>query len=133
MRKGSEMTTRSCRTKLCRLSTRLLPTLLAVLAVGGLLFGVQPASAQTCIQDVWKAHGNNANLQCTAKDVTLSSAGNIDISAGGSCDPVTHVCKCFDQQTVTFSADFEMDLTADTRYDIGFYIATDSDPNGDGA
>jgi hypothetical protein len=127
------MKPRSCRTKFCSLSTRLLPTLLAILAVGGLLFGAQPASAQTCIQDVWKAHGNNQNLTCTANDVTLSKAGNIDISAGGSCDPVTKVCKCFDQQTVTFTADFEMDLTADTRYDVGFYIATDSDPNHDGA
>jgi hypothetical protein len=107
--------------------------LLAVLAVGGLLFGAQPASAQTCINDVWKAHGNNQNLTCTANDVTLSSAGNIDISTGGSCDPVTKVCKCFDGQTVTFTADFKMVLTADTRYDIGFYIATDSDPNNDGA
>ena len=26
-----------------------------------------------------------------------------------------------------------MDLTADTRYDVGFYIATDNDPNNDGA
>jgi hypothetical protein len=36
------------------------------------------------------------------------------------------VCKCFSDGTVTFTADFRMDLTADTRYDIGFYIATDS-------
>jgi hypothetical protein len=35
--------------------------------------------------------------------------------------------------TVTFEADFRMDLTADTRYDVGFYIATDQDPNHDGA
>ena len=26
-----------------------------------------------------------------------------------------------------------MDLTANTRYDVGFYIATDNDPNHDGA
>jgi hypothetical protein len=121
------METRSCRT--------LLFTLIAVLAFGGLLFGAQPASAQTCIQDVWKAHGNNQNLQCTANDVTLSSATNINIITGGECKIVNGVrkCSCFSNQPVTFTADFRMDLTADTRYDIGFYIATDNDPNNDGA
>src|SRR5215510_4706931 len=115
------METRSCRT--------LLFTLIAVLAVGGLLLVAQPASAQTCIQDVWKAHGNNQNLTCTAQDVTLSTATNIQIQTGGQCDPVTGKCECFAGQPLTFTADFEMDLTADTRYDIGFYIATDNDPN----
>ncbi len=115
---------------------RLFPILLCIVAVGGLLLGAQAASAATppnCIQDVWKAHNNNQNLTCTANDVTLSSATNIQISLGGSCDPVTGVCKCQSPGNVTFSADFEMDLTADTRYDIGFYIATDGDPNHDGA
>jgi hypothetical protein len=98
---------------------------------GGLLLGPEAASAQTCIQDVWQAHGNNHNLQCTANDVTLSSATNINIITGGQC--VNGVCSCFAGQTVTFTADFQMDLTADTRYDVGFYIATDNDPNGDGA
>jgi hypothetical protein len=107
-----------------------------VLTGGGLLFGPEAAIAQvqgTCIQDVWKAHGKNNNLTCTANDVTLSSATNINIITGGSCDPVTGECSCFAGQTVTFTADFQMDLTADTRYDVGFYIATDGDPNNDGA
>ena len=104
------------------------------LALGGLLVGTGPALAQgTCIQDVWKAHGNSQNLNCTAQDVTLSQATNINILTGGTCDPVTGVCKCFAGQTVTFTADFRMVLTADTRYDTGFYIATDADPNHDGA
>jgi hypothetical protein len=106
-----------------------------VIVVGGLLLGAQPVSAQTCIQDVWKAHGNTQNLTCTAKDVTLSTASNIDILTGGSCtiENGVKVCKCFSGGTVTFTADFRMDLTADTRYDIGFYIASDGDPNNDGA
>jgi Domain of unknown function DUF11 len=110
---------------------------LTVLIVGGgLLFGPQAASAQTCIQDVWKAHGNNQNLTCTANDVTLSTATNINIvSGGGECviENGVRVCRCFAGQTFTFTADFQMDLTADTRYDVGFYIATDGDPNNDGA
>jgi hypothetical protein len=118
------METRSCRT--------LLFTLIAVLAVGGQLFGAQPASADpNCIQDVWKAHGNNQNLTCTAQDVTLSSATNIHITQGGQCPGGK--CECFAGQPLTFTADFRMDLTADTRYDVGFYIATDNDPNHDGA
>jgi hypothetical protein len=119
------METRSCRT--------LLFTLIGVLAVGGLLLVAQTASAQTCIQEVWKAHGNNQGLNCTAQDVTLSQATNIAIQTGGQCDPTTGKCQCFAGQPLTFTADFRMDLTADTRYDIGFYIATDGDPNGDGA
>jgi hypothetical protein len=103
-----------------------------ILVGGGLLVGPETASAQTCIQDVWKAHGNNQNLTCTANDVTLSSATNINVITGGSCDATTGKCSCFAGQTVTFTADFRMDLTADTRYDVGFYLAT-SDPNHDGA
>ena len=133
MRKGPEMTTRSCRTKPCRLSTRLLPTLLAIVAVGGLLFGPQPAAAQTCIQDVWQAHGNSQGLNCTAQDVTLSEATNIQISTGGSCNQTTGVCQCFAGQPLTFTADFRMDLTADTRFDVGFYIATGTGANQNGA
>jgi hypothetical protein len=112
--------------------TRLSP-IVGVLFVGGLLLGARPASAQTCIQDVWKAHGNNQNLTCTAQDVTLSEATNINIITGGTCDATTGVCKCFAGQDVTFTADFKMVLTADTRYDVGFYIATDGDPNANGA
>jgi hypothetical protein len=107
--------------------------LTVILVGGGLLFGPEAASAQTCIQEVWKAHGNNQNLQCTAQDVTLSSATNINVITGGSCDPVTGECSCDAGGTVTFTADFQMDLTADTRYDVGFYLATDGDPNNDGA
>jgi hypothetical protein len=111
------------------------PFRLLILVGGGLLLAPHAALAQTCIQDVWKAHGNNQNLTCTAQDVTLSKATNIDIISGGE-DIVVNgqtLHRCFAGQTVTFTADFEMDLTADTRYDVAFYIATDSDPNHDGA
>jgi hypothetical protein len=99
----------------------------------GLLFGPRAASAQTCINDVWKAHSNSQDLTCTANDVTLSAATNINITVGGSCNPTTGVCQCFAGQPLTFTADFRMDLTAQARYDVGFYLATDGDPNNDGA
>ncbi len=97
----------------------------------GLLLAAQPASAQTCIQDVWKAHGNSQNLTCTANDVTISTVTNIDITAGGKCD--TNGCVCYEGGNVTFAADFSMPLTAQERFDIGFYIATDGDQTATGA
>jgi len=127
------------RTKFLR-CTGLLPILLGVLAVGGLLLAAQPASATNpetgigCIQDVWAAHGNSQNLTCTANDVRVAEVTNISISAGGTCD--SSGCSC-DPGTnggnVTFSADYKILLTAQTRYDIGLYFATDGDSNGDGA
>ena len=104
-----------------------------VFAVLLVALGARPAAAQTCIQDVWKAHGNNQNLTCSAKDVNLSDVTNITITAGGACSGSPPVCKCFLNGPVTFVADFKMNLTADTRYDIGFYIATDGDNSTTGA
>jgi hypothetical protein len=107
----------------------------SAIAVGVLLLGAQPASAANCIQDVWQAHGNKQNLTCTAQDVTLSQVTNIDVTAGGQCtiENGVRVCKCTLGGNVTFTADFRMDLTADTRYDTGFYIATDGDISPTGA
>lgn len=107
----------------------------AAIAAGGLLLGATSAFAQTCIEDVWQAHGNNQGLTCTAQDVTLSQVTNINVLSGGQCETVdgVNVCTCFTGGDVTFEADFRMDLTADTRYDVGFYIATDDDSNQDGA
>ncbi len=68
----------------CNLFTKIFPLLIGVVMVGGLLVGAQPASAQVagCIQDVWKAHGNNQKLTCTANDVTLSEVTNICVHDG---------------------------------------------------
>ena len=89
----------------------------------GLIMASQPAFAGNCIQDVWNAHGNKQKLQCTANDVTLSEVTNICVSDGqGGCRSDN---KCTLGEPVTFTANFRMDLTADTRYDIGFYVATD--------
>lgn len=95
------------------------------------------------MQDVWKAHGNTQNLTCTANDVTLASVSNICIAAtpGGPLDPDGDGCQnpnangqltCVSGQPFTFTADFTMPLTAQARYDLGLYIATDGG-GGDGA
>lgn len=110
------------------------------LIVGGLLLGAPPVSAQvanSCMQDVWMAHGNSQSLTCTANDVTLSSVSNICVQvASGSPqeDPLRPGCQkansqgqftCTSGQNFTFTADFTMPLTAQARYDLGLYIATD--------
>ena len=123
-----------------------LPILLGVLAVGGLLLGAQPASAATsgadgCIQDVWAAHGNTQSLTCTANDVRIADVTNITVNSGGSgtCTSTTGNCTCTPAATpptncatnptqfgcVTFTADYRVVLGAQTRYDIGLYLATD--------
>jgi hypothetical protein len=74
----------------------------------------------SCMKDY-----SGKNQVCTANDVRLASARNIAITDGG----------CFGSasDTVTFSADFEIVLTAQARYDIGVWFSTDGDPNSDGA
>ena len=124
------------RRKFWHLCTGLLPILLGVLAVGGLLLAPQPASALTadvCMQTNYTNHGKTQTLTCTANDVSVARATNISISSGGSCTGNPPVCTCNQGGAVTFSADYEVVLTAQTRYDIGIYFSTDGDSNGDGA
>src|SRR5205823_470308 len=59
-------------------------------------------------------------------------------SGNCTCDAVANPptnCAAVPNQPgcVTFQADFRVLLTAQTRYDIGMYIATDGDLNGNGA
>jgi hypothetical protein len=107
-------------------------------AVAGLMFMATPASALTanvCMQTNYTNHGLSQSLNCTANDVRVARATNIDIISGGEChdESGVKVCTCNQFGNVTFSADYEVVLTAQTRYDIGIYFAVDGDPNGDGA
>lgn len=102
----------------------------------GLLLGNSAVLAQSCIQDVWQAHGNGQSLTCTANDVSLSSVTDIcvHVTPFGPQDPDGDGCQnpnadgkltCVSGQPFTFTADFTMPLTAQARYDLGLYIATD--------
>lgn len=113
---------------------------IAALAAAALFLVVQPASAQSCMQEVWTAHGNNQNLTCTANDVSLSSVTNIClVDAQGNVikcedgDPSTHDLTCNSGQQFYIAANFSMPLTAQARYDLGLYTSSDGDPNGDRA
>jgi hypothetical protein len=101
-----------------------LTTSLVAVIVGSLS---QSAFAQTCIDDVWKAHGNSQNLTCTANDVKVASASNIKSIDG---QPLS---QCVRGQVFSFLADFTVQLNAQARYDVGLYFATDGDPNKTGA
>jgi hypothetical protein len=71
-------------------------------------------NSSTCMQDA-----SGRKQTCTANDIRLAAAENITIDAGG--------CKGNPTDTVTFSADFLIELTAQERYDIGVWFATDGD------
>jgi len=63
-------------------------------------------------------------LTCTANDVQLASAKNIVILDDGCAFP---------GDDVTFTANFEVVLTAKERHDVGIWFSSDGDPNLDGA
>ena len=64
------------------------------------------------------------DLNCSANDVLIFDLQNITILDNGCTST---------EDMVTFSADFEIILTAQARYDLGIWFAQDGDPNGDGA
>ena len=77
-----------------------------------------------CMLDVYNAFGQGGGLNCTANDVSLATATNIVILDDGCAFP---------GDTVEFTADFQVEVTAGSRNDVGIYISLDGDPNGDGA
>jgi len=113
--------------------TGILSLLIGVMMVAGLLAGAQPASAvdsgptqsgEICMQKVFGTPVSNSNkLNCTANDIKLSKA--ISVS------PNT----CIAGATFNLSATFEVNVTANARYDAGFFFRTDGGTNarGDGA
>ena len=97
-----------------RISTRSMGSVAFAAAVlGGL-----PVAAQSpnCMDDRFPG-----NLGCTANDVRIAKVTNINVQ---SCTLGT---------SFSFTADFFVELTAQTRYDVGLYFATDGDLNNDGA
>lgn len=100
----------------------------AVVAVAGLVWvGIQPAVAadagQETVYDGCMATLYGASLNCTANDVSLARATNIEI---------TDFC-LYPGDTTTFTATFETMLNAQARYDIGIFFDVGGDPEMDGA
>lgn len=85
---------------------------------------LDPIANAGCMQTVYTNAGNNQTLNCTANDGGLSSANIVAILDDGCQYP---------GDTVTFTATYQLQSTASERYDVGVYLATDGDSNGDGA
>ena len=79
----------------------------------------------SCILDIYRVWGQGNDLQCTANDVQLARVVSWEIENGDGCDRPG--------DTVTFTAVYEVELTAQARHDVGIYFATDGDPNSNGA
>ncbi len=90
--------------------------LLSGLVVGG------SAHAQFSVDAGCAEDQAGIDLGCAAKEV-LFSENSVNIIDG--CD--------FPGDTATVELQVNIELNAQTRYDIGLYLATDGDPNGDGA
>jgi hypothetical protein len=90
--------------------------------ISSLLLTSQSALAQSCIEEQ-----AGRSLVCTANDVRVAYADNIRNVNGGA------LSQCIRGSTFSFIADFHVQTTATSRYDIGLYFATDGDPNGNGA
>jgi hypothetical protein len=103
--------------------------------VGGLLLSTLPASAvdngpslspSACMQRVFigpTGNVTNANrVNCTANDIRLSKATSVSPSS------------CVEGTTFDLTATFETNVTANARYDAGFFFRTDGGSNarGDG-
>ena len=106
---------------------------LTILAVAGVLLMPVPASAvdsgptrqpaQICMQKLYGAPVSSANkLNCSANDIRLSRAIN------------TSQQSCVRGTTFNLTATFETIVTANARYDAGFFFRTDGGSNarGDG-
>lgn len=81
------------------------------------------ASAQTCLNDVYKAQTNH-KVNCTANDVSVANVTNVRDLNG---NPLT---TCFQGTTFSFLADFEIVTTSSSfRSNVGLYFASQGQPS----
>jgi hypothetical protein len=101
-------------------------------ALGALLLGAQPASAvddgptvtgQVCMQTTFsgqvfgQAVPNSDKLNCTAQDIKIAEATTVSPTS------------CIAGDTFDLTATFRVDVTANSRYDAGFYFNIDGGAN----
>jgi len=85
--------------------------------------GTAPAGYVDCMQTRYTDAGNRGTLGCTANDVAVT---NVIVKEGPEA--------CTAGEMVTITADFELVLNSNARYDIGLYLLTDfSDPTATAA
>lgn len=111
----------------------------SIAAMTFVVFGSSPALADQatngCMREI-----AGFNLGCTSNDVRIAGVARnpdgspkltvIDPTSG---QPLPENKCAYKGADVTFKAEFDLVLSAQTRYDIGIYFATDGDLNDDGA
>jgi hypothetical protein len=113
------MTTPSFRYVSCCSIALVVGLLGAVVYVISLSVAPKPAFAAVldgCIEDVFNEYNGGGSLNCTSNDIEIVALSNVTILDDGCA---------FVGDTVTFDADFTVQLNATARHDIGLYIATD--------
>jgi hypothetical protein len=110
--------------KLISLSKRRTSTgvLIGIFALLPMTLSIQSVIAQTCVEEQ-----AGKSMVCSGNDVRVTFADNIRDTSDA---PLT---QCLSGKPFSFIADFHVQTTAKSRYDIGLYFATDGDPNSDGA
>lgn len=103
----------------------------AILAGAGALAGARPALADNgpttengaCMQEVFTSEVGGGTLNCTANDVAISAATSVS--------PAT----CVAGTTFDLTATFQTVVTANSRYDVGFWFNTEggASARGDGS
>ena len=90
-----------------------------------LLGSALPGSAQVTVENGCLEETAGFGVNCTANDVRIARAiPPIQINDDGCA---------FLGDTVNFTAEFEVELTAQERHDLGIYFSSDGDPDGSGA
>jgi hypothetical protein len=79
------------------------------------------ALADPCMQDNFKAAGNNQALNCSSNDVKIAKVTNIS-GITGITKNADGTLSCVEGAPIRFTADFQVQLNATTRYDIGLYL-----------
>lgn len=95
-------------------------TLLGLFALMTLVIALTPGtgSAQTCLNDIYKAQTNH-KTNCTANDVSVANVTNVRDLHGATLNT------CFEGTTFNFLADFEIVTTSSSfRSNVGLYFAT---------
>jgi hypothetical protein len=124
--------------------TKLGSVLLGLFVVGGLLAGPQPALAADsgltvageglCMQRIFMGPGVSVSpsnkLNCTAEDIKIAEALSATCNGPNCVDSDT----CEEGLTFDLNATFQVEVTANERYDAGFFFRIDGGDNarGDG-
>jgi len=105
----------------------------AVLTItAAISLGAQPATAQDngptqtgeiCMQKVYGTPVKNSNrLNCTANDIRISG-----VATDAQGNPLVSPESCIEGTEFTLTATFEVDVTANSRYDAGFFFRIDGE------